>query len=336
MKIIFSLALLLVFLACTTENTDLTVDKPENPTQVKVEIDTIPPPLDSLMFNKLALDCFYHLGYATDGEFYYKSAISSVYKTIIEVIEDHGEDGADIVFLIDKTGSMQEDIINVRTNLNLIIDQLQQFKNIRLGVAAYGDKNTDGPEWYSSSPINADFSDSRKFINQLTVSEGGDYPESVYDGIARLIKNTSFRKEAKKMILVIGDAPSLEAPLSSYNRTNILDLCNKNGIKVNLFPVLVTAYKAESFVNDSRYYDNIITKVYPNPVSEKVTVQCTKTDDYTITILDLKGEVIIAERFNNDQVTVILPPETSNGTYVLRVLRNSDFQLNAKKIVVQH
>ena len=110
---------------------------------------------------------------------------------------------------------MQNDIDSVRINLNLIIDQIERLKNIRLGVAAYGDKNVDGKNWFSTSQISYNYNISREFINKLQVSDGGDYPESVYDGISELIKKTSFRKESKKIILVIGDAPSLEDSLSS-------------------------------------------------------------------------------------------------------------------------
>lgn len=334
MKKILLIIPLLVVIACTSDNTDTSVDKTDEPVQLSIEIDTIPPPLDTLLFNKLALDCFYHLGYSTDGEFYFKSAIESVHTVIIDVLNDHGIDGADILFLIDKTGSMQNDIDSVRINLNSIIDQIERLKNIRLGVAAYGDKNVDGQDWFSTSPLSANFSTSREFINKLQVSDGGDYPESVYDGIAELINSTSFRKDSKKMILVIGDAPSLEDSLSSYNRKTIIELCNRNGIKANLFPVLVTPYTAETFVEFSEQNDKIIEKVYPNPVKDIVKIALTSDGDYTITIMDLTGKVIVSEKSNSKDVVVNIPNDAPNGNYVLRVLRNSDYQMNAEKIII--
>lgn len=325
---------MLVVFACTNDNTDTSINKTDEPIELSVEIDTIPPPLDTLMFNKVALDCFYHLGYSTDGEFYYKSAIESVHSVILDVLQDHGIDGSDILFLIDKTGSMQNDIDSVRINLNSIINQIERLKNVRLGVAAYGDKNVDGQDWFTSSPISSDYMASREFINNLQVSDGGDYPESVYDGIGELIKQTSFRKDSKKMILVIGDAPSLEDSLSSYNRKTIIELCNKNGIKANLFPVLVTPFKAETFVEYSEQSDKIIEKIYPNPAKDVVKIALTSDGDYTITIMDLTGRVIVSEKSDRKEIEINIPNDTPNGNYVLRVLRNTDFQMNAEKIII--
>lgn len=336
MKTIFFGLICLALFSCSNENTDTSVDKNTNPVKLHTDIDTLPPPLDTLMFNKLALDCFYDLGKETDGEFYYKSAIESVHNTIINVIEDHAKNGSDIVFLIDKTGSMQNDIDSVRINLNVIIDQIEKFKGIRLGVAAYGDKNVDGASWYGSSEISWNYQSTRSFINKLQVSDGGDYPESVYDGLAKLITETDWRKDAKKMILVIGDAPSLEGKLTENSRKDIINLCTRNGIKANLFPVLVTPYKAELFVDETKYFDKIIDQVFPNPASDLITIKMTKKSEYHLTLLDLTGRVMLQETFSDQEYKLKLPDDVPNGKYVLRVITNDGSTMNAKNIVIQH
>ena len=83
-RLIYFIGILFI-VSFSSENTDTSVVQNETPVQAKIRIDTIPPPLDTLMFNKLALDCFFHLGHSTGGEFYFKSGIESVHETIIKI-----------------------------------------------------------------------------------------------------------------------------------------------------------------------------------------------------------------------------------------------------------
>lgn len=325
--------LMLITLSCTADNTD-TAKANFNPVVLEAIVDTMPPPLDTLMFNKLAIDCFFHLGYGTGGEFYYKTAIKSVHKTIIEVIQDHAENGSDIVFLIDKTGSMQNDIDSVRINLNAIIDQIEKFENIKLAAAAYGDKNVDGIDWWSTTDITSDYQEIRDYINNLKVSNGGDYPESVYDGIAQVILNTNWRTDSKKLILVIGDAPSLEDSLSEHSRQSILDLCAQNNVQANLFPVLVTPFKAESFVDMNAFYPSFLEKVHPNPTSEILNINVKETGDYTLTLISLTGEVAYATEFSGTSFVLSIPENVESGTYILRLFEKNTMSMNSEQIII--
>lgn len=335
MKRLSYLIAIILLTACSNENTDVSVKTNETPVQLHVEVDTIPPMLDTLIFNQVALDCFYHLGQETGGDFYYKTAAESVHKTILEVIRDHGENGSDIVFLIDKTGSMQNDIDSVRINLSAIIQQLKKLKNIRLAAAAYGDKNVDGKNWYHQSKISSDFAPTKQFINDLKVSDGGDYPESVYDGLAELIQNTAWRKDTKKVILVIGDAPSLEGSLSAYNRKEIIDLCAKNGIKANLFPVLVTPYNVEAIIDFAEYSDKFLLGVYPNPASDYLKLKFSKKGRYAIGLVDFSGKMVLMKRATETEVKLDIGDDIPDGNYVLRVIDLDDDQVNAKKVVIK-
>lgn len=335
MKIILYIISVIFLISCTTENTDTSVVQNDNPIKESIRVDTVPPILDSLLFNKVALDCFYHLGYSTGGDFYYKSAIESIHTTILEVVQNHSENGSDIVLLIDKTGSMQNDIDSVRINLNSIIDQIERLDDIKLAVAVYGDKNVDGENWWSSTKISKGYGLVRNYINTLVVSDGGDYPESVYDGLAKTINETNWRTNSKKMILVIGDAPSLEDSLSDHSRQDILDLCNKKGVKVNLFPVLVTPYSAETFIESSSYSKQLIDKIFPNPATNKITIQFSKDDTYSIVIMDLAGKVVFEDNLTGEEVEIPIKDDIKNGTYVVRVMDDKLENMNAEKIIIQ-
>lgn len=334
MKKLFIILPICVALGCTNQNTEPAKLKYAAPAKRLVVVNTIPPELDSLMFNKIAVDCFYNLGYSTNGEFYYCSALESVHNVILEVLRDHGANGADILFLIDKTGSMENDLDSMKVNLNLIIDQINLLKNIRLGIAAYGDRNTDSSEWFSLSLLSQDYNQSRAFIQELQVSGGGDYPESVYDGIAATIQQSTFRKDAQKIILVIGDAPSLEDSLSNYNRESIIELCTKNEIKVNLFPILISSIQASSKDEAKIVHDRIVQKVYPNPATDIVNIVLINSGLHSITLSDLTGKVILTDYTNTKEVTINIPSGIKRGNYVLSIIRNEDLQMCTEQIVI--
>lgn len=335
MKKLLSLLVIFGMISCAEENTDVSVEQEETPVIASVTLDTIPPMLDTFMFEKMAFDCFFHLGYPTGGTFNYKSGIESVHTKIIEIINESVESKTDLVLLVDKTGSMQNDIDSVRININKILDVLQNYGDVQIKIAAYGDKNEDGPEWWSTTDLSADYTPVRNFINTLKVSNGGDYPESVYDGIANVVKETSWRADAKKMILVIGDAPSLEGSLSDHSRSSILELCKQEGVNVNLFPILVTYLKATDYVDNSVYSKKMVKQIYPNPIQDKFNIEFKEEGTYQITVLDLSGIVVYSEKVTTQNHEIILPSELANGTYVVRVFDEDLMNMNAEKIVVQ-
>ncbi|MBT6234541.1 MAG: VWA domain-containing protein [Bacteroidetes bacterium] len=102
---------------------------------------------------------------------------------IANIIKDNMIDNTDIIFVLDKTGSMSDAIDNINIGLKQIMIFLQKHENIRLEKATYGDKNVDGNVWYDFNNYEMDHEQINRFIERIQVTEGGDFPESVYDGI---------------------------------------------------------------------------------------------------------------------------------------------------------
>jgi hypothetical protein len=245
MKIKPCLFLLLAVLlsGCDSKNTDTVADeeikKDTLISMVASVSDTLPPAFDDTKFNNLAFNCFFQLGVKTGGKLYFSETRDSVYKVINEVLKNHAVQKSDIVFLIDNTGSMTDDIENVKKNLNEILDFLKTVKNVRVGVALYGDKNTDGTNWYRRTDLSTDLEKMRTFINAMYVNGGGDFPESTYDGLYRTVEEMNWESKSKRMILLIGDAPGLEPPLTVHNRKEVIDKCLEKKVKANVYPILI-------------------------------------------------------------------------------------------------
>jgi len=116
------------------------------------------------------------------------------------------ERNRDIVFIVDKTGSMSDDIDIVRHNINDIIKCIPRV--CRLGAASYGDVWSDGSDWYESVDLDSDYGKTRSFIDDIRTVGGGDTPESVYDAIWRALDEMSWQNfSPPPLIIVMGDAP---------------------------------------------------------------------------------------------------------------------------------
>jgi hypothetical protein len=116
------------------------------------------------------------------------------------------ERNRDIVFIVDKTGSMSDDIDIVRQNINDIIRCIP--RGCRLGAASYGDIWSDGIDWYDFVDLDRDFNKARAFIDNIRTVGGGDTPESVYDAIWKALDEMSWQNcSPPPLVIVMGDAP---------------------------------------------------------------------------------------------------------------------------------
>lgn len=119
---------------------------------------------------------------------------------------------ADIVFIIDTTGSMSGEIYNVKTNVGYFVDALKE-KGISAGLALveYRDIEEDG---YDTTKVHKNgtsnwFYDMDAYKNKISsslyASGGGDTPESVVDALetARLL---DMRASAGKIFILVTDA----------------------------------------------------------------------------------------------------------------------------------
>ncbi|MGQ4833120.1 MAG: vWA domain-containing protein [Candidatus Asgardarchaeia archaeon] len=116
----------------------------------------------------------------------------------------------DVVFVVDATGSMADDINIVKENLYNIVNKLMERKkqlNLRFGMVAYRDHPPEDKTFLTKVYPPTDNIDAvLRFIKELEIGGGGDPPEAVVDGLWAAI-NIDWRQNAYKVIILIGDAP---------------------------------------------------------------------------------------------------------------------------------
>jgi hypothetical protein len=161
----------------------------------------------------------------------------------------------DIVFLIDSTGSMFDDIDAVKASAADIMDKIAQtVPDYRVAVADYRDFNEDPYGETTDYPlrVRTPFTNSADLaiqaIDAIQVAGGGDFPESVYYALTRMIDGSllvgadgqSWRPgEVDRVILLMGDAPPHDPePFTNLTMVNVVDMASQTPDK-RIFPVQV-------------------------------------------------------------------------------------------------
>jgi hypothetical protein len=116
----------------------------------------------------------------------------------------------DLVFVMDTTGSMRNELADVQANLLGVIRVLARLApSLRVGFVAFKDRGaayvTRG---FPLSPMTQDnVAKVIRFVGEMSAEGGGDDPEPVDEALA-VATAMPWRDDAQGQIIVIGDAPA--------------------------------------------------------------------------------------------------------------------------------
>ncbi len=111
---------------------------------------------------------------------------------------------ADVVFVIDATGSMGGCISSVKSNITDFINLIsKEDVDIRVKFVIYRDiteaEVTTASDWYSSTDSSA------SYLTDVDATGGGDGPETLLDGLGKMV-SCGFRSDAVKYCVAFTDA----------------------------------------------------------------------------------------------------------------------------------
>jgi hypothetical protein len=131
----------------------------------------------------------------------YRNDVSvSEYGSVIEAGK------ADVVFVIDTTGSMNWPITNVIENIDAFSDYLSNLGvDIRVGLVEYKDIYEDGMDSTKDYGFFYDLEEFKNAIHGFYINGGGDNPETAVDALNVMCK-TEFRAGVNKFAILVTDA----------------------------------------------------------------------------------------------------------------------------------
>ena len=114
--------------------------------------------------------------------------------------------GLDVALVIDATDSMQFVADSLKSRLLKLIASLHKMvPTTRIGIVAYRDKG----EEYVTKWVDLSFSTSKlqDFVSNLQAGGGGDWPEAVFDGLEAAVNDLKWRKNSKRVIVLVAGSP---------------------------------------------------------------------------------------------------------------------------------
>ena len=187
-------------------------------------------PVASEKFKEMSDDIIYSKGPET---------IIEDIKGLLEDIED--KDNLDLVFAIDATGSMKNDIDKLKSDMQPLLTEIfGSNTGARVGLLFYRDygdtfKYMDLP--VKVFPFTSNFTTFSKNLNSIRIygKEGGDIPEAVYEAMYASCEFYSWRNTAQKKIILIGDAEPHPTPRGTgkYSKDYVMKIAESRKIKIH-------------------------------------------------------------------------------------------------------
>jgi Mg-chelatase subunit ChlD len=149
----------------------------------------------------------------------------------------------DLVFLIDATGSMGDEIAKLKASMRAIANQIGQLPvqpDVCYGLVAYRDR---GDAFVTRTH---DFTDDlgafQSVLGRLQASGGGDKPEALNEALHEVVHRLSWRRDAVRTVVLVADAgPHLDYGGPQYD----IDMQAALAKGIKLFTVGASGLEAE-------------------------------------------------------------------------------------------
>lgn len=202
------------------------------------------------------------------------------------------EIGLDVLFLLDSTGSMSDEIEALQSSILSIADQIDDFHprpDLRFGLVSYRDRGDD----YVVAM--ADFtSNVQRFsgqLDQIQAEGGGDYPESLNEALHVALHRLDWREEDSiRLIFLVADAPPHLDYAQDFDYAQEMAIAAANAIKI--FPIAASGsddqaeyiFRQMAQFTQSRFI--FLTYEEPSNGGEPGDVSTMNVDSYGVQDLD--------------------------------------------------
>ncbi len=215
----------------------------------------------------------------------------------------------DIVFLLDETASMMDNIRGIRAYFDFVFDAFKREKR----DAAYGLVTfTDKVKTYG---FTTDFGKFKNWLFKIDVDRGGDMSEAGLDALMDAVNKMQFRQNAQRFFILASDAAFHDADFdgkSQFSLDEVISTLKKERIRVEVMGLDYLPIKQIAMATGGTW------RAIPGNGYLEYIPPITLTDK----MLSKLGTLNINKNTLGDKITVYVsnPPRPKHVTLTLKVL----------------
>lgn len=170
----------------------------------------------------------------TEQEFEITRGENALYEVTLDVSPTQSPVALDVLFLIDSTGSMDDEIDELKNNILSISAQIAALPSqpdVRFGMVTYRDR---GDSYVTkATEFTRNVQDFQQALNGINAAGGGDDPEALQEALAHALHSVDWRGgETVQLMFLVADAPPHLDYAQDYPYSQSLVEAAQMGIKI--------------------------------------------------------------------------------------------------------
>ena len=213
---------------------DYTGSFADNPYRLKVTQRAVKKPLeiDTSIYMADAVKTFSSLADISGGEVRYAASPKEIAPRVREILSGANPNELDLVFAIDATESMKNDIVEVRKTLPALLEEmLLEGANLRVALVLYKDYFDDFLV-KTACGFTSNIGSFSKALRSFSVKGGRDIPEAVYEAIDSAL-DLPWREKSRRKIILIGDSPAHPKPRGAVTRESVEQKAREFNVQID-------------------------------------------------------------------------------------------------------
>jgi hypothetical protein len=208
----------------------------------------IPQSITTENYNQDAVTVFRAITQYNRGDLFYTSGPAQLTDDIVQSVHSIPDKTlADIVFVIDATGSMKSTMSHLRRELkDSLKAEFTRFGPVRLGLVFYRDYGSSGRNAdnftfvglpLKAFPFTTDLEEFNRSLDSFvsTGTEGGDRPEAIYEALYVALDSYDWNPNASRKIILVGDAEPHPTPRGDqrYSKETVEQLARSYNVIID-------------------------------------------------------------------------------------------------------